>query len=78
MIEMLEEIVSSRLHGTAVIQRARCILLAFRKRKFWEISQIVNLSAKAVSRWFHRFADAIEALQHTETLDADRLRCWIR
>lgn len=68
MIKMLEEIISSRLYGTAVIQRARCILLAFRKKKFWEISQIVNLSAKAVSRWFRRFADSIEALQYTEKL----------
>lgn len=68
MLEMLEEIVSSRLRGTSVIQRARCILLAFRKKKFREISEIVHLSAKAVSRWARRFADSIEALQHTEKL----------
>lgn len=66
MTAYLEEIVSSRLCGTAVIQRARCILLAHSKLKFVEISGIVQLSAKAVSRWVRRFSDSLEAINHVE------------
>lgn len=62
----LQEIVRSRLHGVAVIQRARCILLASEKRKFIEISSIVALSARAVGRWVKRFAESIGAIRHTE------------
>jgi transposase len=66
MTETLREIVGSRLPGVSVIQRAQCILLAHGKAKFVEISQIVQLSAKAVSRWVRRFADSMEALHHVE------------
>jgi len=66
MTQIRNQIVSSRLSGTAVIQRARCILLAQRLIKFVEISRIVDLSAKAVARWFRRFAESIEALRHVE------------
>jgi hypothetical protein len=63
---ILEEILTSRLHGVAIMQRARCILLAHGNRKFVDISRIVQLSSKSVSRWVHRFADSQEALQHNE------------
>jgi transposase-like protein len=66
MTEILEETVSSRLHGTAVIQRARCVLLAENNARFVDISRIVQLSAKAVARWIRRFAESIEALQNVE------------
>ena len=66
MTEILQEIIRSRLPGIAVIERARCILLAHGKIKYVEISQAVQLSAKAVGRWVHRFADSLEALRHVE------------
>jgi transposase len=62
----LEGIVNSRLHGTAVVQRARCVLLAHRKLSFVAISAIVGLSGKSVSRWIHRFCDSLEALRQLE------------
>ena len=71
MTQIRNQIVSSRLSGTAVIQRARCILLAQRLIKFVEISRIVDLSAKAVARWFRRFAESIEALRHDQRTSGD-------
>lgn len=62
----LQGIVNSRLHGTAVVQRARCVLLAHRKLSFVAISAIVGLSSKSVSRWIHRFCDSLEALNQLE------------
>lgn len=66
MTEILQEIIRSRLPGIAVIQRARCILLAHGKMEYVAISQAVQLSAKAVGRWVRRFADSLEALRHVE------------
>jgi transposase len=68
MVEVLEEIIGSRLLGAAVTQRARCVLLSHQKRKFVEISKIVTLSAKAVTRWVRRFAESLDALHHVESL----------
>lgn len=65
-VEILEEIISSRLHGISVIQRARCVFLAYGETKYKGISRIVNLSSKTVSRWVGRFASSIEALHHVE------------
>ena len=62
----LKAIVSSRLHGTAIVQRARCVLLAYEKRKYTEISRMLGLSAKAVGRWVSRFRDSIDALTHIQ------------
>lgn len=68
ILASLEDIVRSRLHGSAAVQRARCILLAYQKQKFTEISTTVQLSAKAVGRWARRFADSIAALRHVESI----------
>jgi len=65
-VEILEEIISSRLHGISVIQRARCVFLAYSKTKYKDISKIVKLSPKTVSRWVGRFASSIEALHQLE------------
>jgi transposase len=62
----LKEIVCSRILGSATVQRARCVLLAYEKRKFIDISAVVQLSAKAVGRWVKRFADSIAALIEVE------------
>lgn len=66
MSKIIGEIVCSRLVGTAIVQRARCVLLACDDKEFVEISQIVNLSAKTVSRWVRRFAESLEALRRVE------------
>ncbi len=64
--EILEQIISSRLYGAAIIERAQCILLSNRRFSFVETCRIVSLSTKTVSRWVRRFSDSLEALQHVE------------
>jgi transposase len=66
MANEIQSIVSSQTLGTAMIQRAQCVLLAHQKLKFTEVSRRVALSAKAVSRWVRRFAESIEALRCVE------------
>ena len=66
IVTALKAIVSSRLHGTAIVQRARCVLLAYEKRKYTEISRMLGLSAKAVGRWVSRFCISIDALTHIQ------------
>ena len=66
MTEILQQIVHSRRHGTAVIQRAQCALLAHENRRYAEISGMVQLSVRAVGRWVRRFRDSLEALRHEE------------
>ena len=66
MSKTLEEIVCSRSVGSAIVQRARCVLLACCDKEFVEISRIVNLSAKAISRWVRRFDESLEALRLVE------------
>lgn len=66
MTAIVQEITRSRLHGTAVLERARCILLVSQRRKFVEVASLVGLSAKAVGRWARRFAESIDALEHVE------------
>lgn len=63
---IIQDITRSRLHGTAVVERARCVLLVSQRRKFVEVASLVGLSAKAVSRWARRFAASIDALEHVE------------
>lgn len=67
IVEILQEIVTSRLHGSAVVQRAQCVLLAHGKLSFAAVSRIVSLSAKTVSRWIRRFCDSLEALKQQES-----------
>jgi transposase len=70
MTTILQEIVNSRFHSTAVVQRARCVLLADSQLSFVAISRIVDLSAKAVSRWVYRFSSSLEALNQIENRQA--------
>lgn len=67
MTEIFQQIVHSRLHGTAVTQRAQCVLLAHKNRTYSEISKMVQLSVRPVGRWVRRFCDSLEALRHEET-----------
>lgn len=68
MSKFLEAIVCSRIVGSAIVQRAKCVLLACHDKEFVEISRILNLSAKAVSRWVRRFGESFEALHQVEQL----------
>ena len=68
MSKLLEEIVCSRTVCSAIVQRAKCVMLACRDMQMIEISRIVNLSARAVNRWVHRFGESLEALHHVEQL----------
>ena len=67
IVAILNQIVSSRLYGTAIVQRANCILLAYKKRQFTDISTLLGLSAKAVGRWVKRFRDSLDALGQIES-----------
>lgn len=66
--KLLEEIDRSRLVGRSIAQRASCVLLACREKEFVEISRMMNLSAKTVSRWVRRFGESLNALSHIEQL----------
>lgn len=68
--DILQRIVSSGLHGTSLIKRARCALLASQKLKFCEISTIVGLSAKTCGNWVKRFAQSLPAIQHAEQVQS--------
>lgn len=67
MSETFREIVRSRQHGMAVIQRAKCVLLAHKNKAYAEISEIVGLSVKAVGRWVRRIRNSLAALSHEES-----------
>ncbi len=67
IVTILNKIVRSRLYGTAVLQRANCVLLAYQKYSFVEISSRVGLSAKAVGRWVRRFSESLDALQYVQS-----------
>jgi transposase len=63
---ILEEIVVSRTVGISIVQRAKCVILAYRKLKHSTISERVGLSPKTVGQWVSRFRESLEALEHIE------------
>jgi transposase len=67
IVTVLKRIIRSRLYGTAIVQRANCVLLADEKLPFTDISLMLGLSAKAVARWTRRFRDSCDALKSVQS-----------
>lgn len=66
MSTILHEIVGGWTASVCVVQRARCVILAYRGLDYTTISGIVGLSTKTVGQWVNRFRQSLEALEHIE------------
>jgi hypothetical protein len=60
--EVIEEIVASRTAAVRLVQRARIILLAFKKYNNEEVGKVVGLNPQQVSVWRKRWRDDWERL----------------
>lgn len=54
-MEVLEEIVATRTAAVRLVQRARIVLLSFRKQNNEEVSEAVGLNPQQVSVWRKRW-----------------------
>lgn len=61
-MELLEEIVASRTAVVRLVQRARIVLLAFRKHNNEEVGELVGLNPQQVSVWRKRWNSDWERL----------------
>ena len=73
IVTVLEKIIRSGLYGTAIVQRANCVLLAHKNLRFTDVSLMLGLSAKAVGRWAKRFRDSVDALKGGSVAPGHRL-----
>jgi putative transposase len=63
-MEVLEEIVASRVAPVRLVQRCKIVLLAFQKNNNEEISEVVGLNPQQVSVWRKRWkADWLRLIQ---------------
>jgi len=78
-MELLEEIVASRVASVRLVQRAKIVLLSFRKHNNEEIGGLVGLNPQQVSVWRKRWkADWQRLIQVECTETRSKLKAEIK
>ncbi|MCA9165970.1 MAG: helix-turn-helix domain-containing protein, partial [Planctomycetales bacterium] len=68
--ELLEKIVASRTASVRLVQRAKIVLLAFKRLNNEEIGELVELNPQQVSVWRKRWRDDWQRLISVECTES--------